>query len=346
MTAPARIMQTRTHLTDADHTARVQTRSSSRSWTATATAASPWTTSSSCSPRTTSRQSTPRSSSIARAAAAGGPPLSRAPRAPLTVPARGSACCITRAQCVACRFEEFKSQVDDLESKILRAFCQLELDSKGSLDLPKIKGAAHFHSSKRRTVDRLARPCYRCLPHQRARGGRSGGSNPAKLRAVSLKRMGLPASDDNAAAMLRALGAAEDASIAYGEFRRFAVLIPGDKLGRDAEANLTWFESATCMPLGSALFPPPRPLAEPAPCHRRSCTTRAPCVQATWTRARGRSRCWQRPRSPGASPRAAPRSRCTLWTPSRRACSPSRARRSAARSRTRSSSGAPRRTAA
>jgi hypothetical protein len=53
---------------------------------------------------------------------------------------------------------------------------------------------------------------------------------------------------------LRALGAAEDASIAYGHFRRFAILIPGEKLLCDTDANITWFESATCVPLGSALL--------------------------------------------------------------------------------------------
>jgi hypothetical protein len=66
--------------------------------------------------------------------------------------------------------------------------------------------------------------------------------------------LGLPATDTNAAAMLRALGAAEDASIAYGHFRRFAILIPGEKLLCDTDANITWFESATCVPLGSALL--------------------------------------------------------------------------------------------
>lgn len=52
--------------------------------------------------------------------------------------------------------------------------------------------------------------------------------------------------------MLRALGKAEDTSIAYGEFRRFAILMPRDKLVNDKELNLKWFESATCVPIGGA----------------------------------------------------------------------------------------------
>jgi hypothetical protein len=70
-----------------------------------------------------------------------------------------------------------------------------------------------------------------------------------------LERLGLPATEANAAAMLRALGASEDASIAYGHFRRFAVLIPGEQLLSGSNANITWFESATCVPLGSTRLP-------------------------------------------------------------------------------------------
>jgi Ca2+-binding EF-hand superfamily protein len=37
-------------------------------------------------------------------------------------------------------FQEFKSLVDDSESKMLRAFSLLETDAKGNLDLNKLKG--------------------------------------------------------------------------------------------------------------------------------------------------------------------------------------------------------------
>jgi hypothetical protein len=33
--------------------------------------------------------------------------------------------------------------IDDSESKMLRAFCMLDVDSKGSLDVSKIKGTLH-----------------------------------------------------------------------------------------------------------------------------------------------------------------------------------------------------------
>jgi hypothetical protein len=73
------------------------------------------------------------------------------------------------------------------------------------------------------------------------------------LLAASLAKLDLSATDGNARAMLRALGKAEDASIAYGEFRRFAVLMPREKLMSDTEPNVTWFESATCVPIGGML---------------------------------------------------------------------------------------------
>jgi hypothetical protein len=41
----------------------------------------------------------------------------------------------------AITYDEFKSQAQDNESNILRAFCQLEVDSKGSIDVVNIKGA-------------------------------------------------------------------------------------------------------------------------------------------------------------------------------------------------------------
>lgn len=70
--------------------------------------------------------------------------------------------------------------------------------------------------------------------------------------AGSLAKLDLPATEENARAMLKALGKAEDASIAYGEFRRFALLMPRDKLVSYKELNLKWFESATCVPIGGA----------------------------------------------------------------------------------------------
>lgn len=42
----------------------------------------------------------------------------------------------------AINFEEFKSLVDDSESKMLRAFSLLETDAKGNLDLNKLKGVS------------------------------------------------------------------------------------------------------------------------------------------------------------------------------------------------------------
>lgn len=72
------------------------------------------------------------------------------------------------------------------------------------------------------------------------------------MSAASLKRLNLPDNEQNAEAMLTIVGKAPDASVAYGEFRRFVMLLPRDKLLSDTEsAAVTWFECATCVPIGT-----------------------------------------------------------------------------------------------
>lgn len=73
----------------------------------------------------------------------------------------------------------------------------------------------------------------------------------ARARAASLKRLNLPDNEQNAEAMLSVVGKAADASVAYGEFRRFVMLLPREKLLSDTEPNVTWFECATCVPIGA-----------------------------------------------------------------------------------------------
>jgi hypothetical protein len=93
----------------------------------------------------------------------------------------------------------------------------------------------------------------------------SDPSDRDRARAASLRKLGLPSTESKTRAMVRALGVAEDASVAYGEFRRFAVLMPRDKLLRESEASIAWFESATCVPVGGAR------LALVCVCFRMSC---------------------------------------------------------------------------
>ncbi|TVU27445.1 hypothetical protein EJB05_30056 [Eragrostis curvula] len=67
---------------------------------------------------------------------------------------------------------------------------------------------------------------------------------------TSLKSAGLPASEDNAAAMLRYLNADSEGSISYGHFRNFMLLLPSERL-EDDPRNI-WFEAATVVAV-----PPP-----------------------------------------------------------------------------------------
>ncbi|CAM0152145.1 unnamed protein product [Urochloa decumbens] len=67
---------------------------------------------------------------------------------------------------------------------------------------------------------------------------------------TSLKSAGLPANEDNAAAMLRYLNADSEGSISYGHFRNFMLLLPSKRL-EDDPRNI-WFEAATVVAV-----PPP-----------------------------------------------------------------------------------------
>ncbi|KAL6640604.1 hypothetical protein ACP70R_021727 [Stipagrostis hirtigluma subsp. patula] len=67
---------------------------------------------------------------------------------------------------------------------------------------------------------------------------------------TSLKNAGLPANEENAAAMLRYLNADSEGSISYGHFRNFMLLLPSERL-EDDPRNI-WFEAATVVAV-----PPP-----------------------------------------------------------------------------------------
>ena len=80
--------------------------------------------------------------------------------------------------------------------------------------------------------------------------------------AESLKKLDLPATHENAEAMIAALSRLRDAegdrrtevaaTVRYAEFRRFCVLMPREKLRKKHDPGIAWFEAATCMPLGGA----------------------------------------------------------------------------------------------
>jgi hypothetical protein len=64
----------------------------------------------------------------------------------------------------------------------------------------------------------------------------------------SLRRLGLPATEENASAMLRYLGRAQDGYISYGEFRNFLLLLPPEQV-RETDPSVLWFEAATFVQL-------------------------------------------------------------------------------------------------
>jgi hypothetical protein len=64
----------------------------------------------------------------------------------------------------------------------------------------------------------------------------------------SLKRLDLPATEENAGAMQRYLGRAEEGYISYGQFRNFALLLPPEQV-KETDPSVLWFEAATFVQL-------------------------------------------------------------------------------------------------
>ncbi|KAJ7524726.1 hypothetical protein O6H91_17G018300 [Diphasiastrum complanatum] len=62
-----------------------------------------------------------------------------------------------------------------------------------------------------------------------------------------LQNAGLPATEGNAAAMMRFLDADTEGIITYGQFRNFLLLLPSERLGDDP--RMVWFEAATVVPM-------------------------------------------------------------------------------------------------
>eukprot|EP00249_Psilotum_nudum_P019761 c27406_g2_i1 orf=871-3384(+) len=71
---------------------------------------------------------------------------------------------------------------------------------------------------------------------------------------ASLQSAGLPATEENAAAMMRCLDADMKGSITYGQFRNFMLLLPPKRLGDDP--RMVWFEAATVVPMAPPLAVP------------------------------------------------------------------------------------------
>ncbi|KAL4308084.1 hypothetical protein GQ457_01G044640 [Hibiscus cannabinus] len=63
---------------------------------------------------------------------------------------------------------------------------------------------------------------------------------------TSLKDAGLPATEDNAVAMMRFLNVDTEESVSYGHFRNFMLMLPSERLVRDDPRNI-WFEAATVV---------------------------------------------------------------------------------------------------
>ena len=62
----------------------------------------------------------------------------------------------------------------------------------------------------------------------------------------SLKRLGLPATDENATAMLKHLDLEGDGFVTYGQFRNFMMLLP-KQVATSSDPSVLWFESSTMV---------------------------------------------------------------------------------------------------
>ena len=62
----------------------------------------------------------------------------------------------------------------------------------------------------------------------------------------SLRRLGLPATDENATAMLNHLGMSGEGYVSYGQFRNFLMLLPRD-VATAKDPSVLWFEASTMV---------------------------------------------------------------------------------------------------
>ena len=62
----------------------------------------------------------------------------------------------------------------------------------------------------------------------------------------SLNRLGLPATDENATAMLKHLDLEGDGFVTYGQFRNFMMLLP-KQVATSSDPSVLWFESSTMV---------------------------------------------------------------------------------------------------
>ncbi|XP_024543930.1 calcium-binding mitochondrial carrier protein SCaMC-1-A [Selaginella moellendorffii] len=69
-----------------------------------------------------------------------------------------------------------------------------------------------------------------------------------------LRNAGLPATEENAAAMMRILNSDTEGSITYGQFRNFLVLLPPERLFDDP--RMVWYEAATVVPMSPPIEVP------------------------------------------------------------------------------------------
>ena len=121
---------------------------------------------------------------------------------------------------------------------------------------------------------------------------RSGMMRESDVKQT-LKRLGLPATDENATAMLKHLGMDGEGYVSYGQFRNFLMLLPRD-VATAKDPSVLWFEASTMVQIN-----PPEAA--------RSATVKL-AIQAA--------------RSPARLLLALPLLRCTRWTRLRRASKP------------------------
>ncbi|KAL6875670.1 hypothetical protein ACP4OV_013183 [Aristida adscensionis] len=131
----------------------------------------------------------------------------------------------------------------EIEGK--RFFEELDRDGDGQVTLEDLEIAM-----RKRRLPRREQKEPTILRAYTTLGLSKSGTLQKSQILTSLKNAGLPANEDNAAAMLRYLNADSEGSISYGHFRNFMLLLPSERL-EDDPRNI-WFEAATVVAV-----PPP-----------------------------------------------------------------------------------------
>jgi hypothetical protein len=139
-------------------------------------------------------------------------------------------------------WQEFKLFLDEREPAVLRSYAQLELDRAGTFGPKQIKAMLEELNlpHDEQTADAMLRSM---------RGGKEAVPQPPGADAAAVRQQQEQAADKLRTFVRGHLPYADEATLNYGEFRNFLILLPPERLHVDPAA--AWYESSTIVQLSA-----------------------------------------------------------------------------------------------